>query len=225
MPRTPAVTVPNSKALPSANSAPIWNVSLPGLVTINTPRNPTTSATHRAAPIGSLRNTSEASAANSGAREVDRGRAGERHHAERDQQQRLRGELRHAAQHVGGRPARVQHGPAGGRQGECREQDQRDEDAAEQHLADRIGRDQPFRGGAGEREDHARRDHVEDRLRNPLLPRRRLGDAPFDAAAAAVTSGLRSVRLRECPDVACRRRSRAALKEDIKGMAAAWPRI
>src|SRR5262245_64841761 len=66
MPRTPAVTVPNSTALQSANSAPIWNVSAPGLVTISTPRKPTTKAVARAAPMPSLRKIADASVANSG---------------------------------------------------------------------------------------------------------------------------------------------------------------
>src|SRR5256885_2212229 len=42
----------------------------PGLVTISTPKKPATSATQRAGPIGSFRNTSEASAANSGAEKL-----------------------------------------------------------------------------------------------------------------------------------------------------------
>src|SRR5581483_5727761 len=70
MPRTPAVTVPNRMALASANSAPTWNVSAPGFVTINTPTKPTNSANQRAAPTGSLRKISEASVANSGAEKL-----------------------------------------------------------------------------------------------------------------------------------------------------------
>ena len=116
-------------------------------------------------------------------REIDRGGAGERHHAERDQQQGLRGELRHAAEHVSARPPRVEHRQAFGRQRIGGKQQQGDEHPAEQHLAGRVGGDQPFRGGAGEGEDRAGRHHVEDRQRNPLLPRRRLGDGPFGAVA------------------------------------------
>ncbi len=66
MPRTPAVTVPNRMALPSANRAPIWKVSLPGLVTIKTPRKPTTRTMARCRPIASFRKIAEASVANSG---------------------------------------------------------------------------------------------------------------------------------------------------------------
>ena len=178
MPRTPAVTVPNSSALPSAYSAPIWNVSLPGLVTISTPKKPTTSAAHRAGPTGSFRNTTEASAANSGAEKLIAVALASGIMLNAISSRRLRGELRHAAQHMRARPPRVQHRQPRGRQGEGGEHDERDKHPAEQHFADRIGCDQPFRGGAREREDHAGGDHEQDRLRNPLLPcRRRRGRA------------------------------------------------
>ena len=70
MPRTPTVTVPNSTALQSANSDPLWNVSAPGLVTSSTPRKPTIRAPQRTAPTGSLRKTTAATVANSGAEKL-----------------------------------------------------------------------------------------------------------------------------------------------------------
>jgi hypothetical protein len=70
MPRTPAVTVPYSTAFISANSAPSWNVSVPGLVTIRTPRKPRSSAPQRTAPTFSLSTTADASVANSGAEKL-----------------------------------------------------------------------------------------------------------------------------------------------------------
>ena len=50
MPRTAAVTDPYITALASANRAPTCNVSAPGLVTISTPRKPTSSAVPRRTP-------------------------------------------------------------------------------------------------------------------------------------------------------------------------------
>src|SRR5258708_2174367 len=70
MPRTPTVTVPNRIALASANSDPAWKVSTPGEVTSNTPRNPTISAPQRTGPTVSLRNTTAATVAKSGAEKL-----------------------------------------------------------------------------------------------------------------------------------------------------------
>ena len=104
--------------------------------------------------------------------EHDRGRAGERHQAESDQQHRLRGGLRAGAHRMRAEPPRAIDREARGRQHEARDRDQRHAGADEQHLADRVDRDQPFRGRARGGEDHARDDHVEDRERDVLLARR-----------------------------------------------------
>ena len=67
MPRTAAVTLPNSTALPSANSAPMRKLSAPGAATSSTPRKPAISAQPRARPIFSLSQIAANSVANIGA--------------------------------------------------------------------------------------------------------------------------------------------------------------
>ena len=79
---------------------------------------------------------------------------------------------------------------------EGREQDERDEHPAEQHLADRIGLDQPFRCRARKRKDRARADHIE---------RSRAESAPA-APAAWAWAGRR-----------CCRRSRRGLESRFDG--------
>ena len=69
-PRTPAVTVPYITAFASANSAPIVNVSVPGLVTISTPKKPTRIADQRAMPTCSRNRMIEASVAKIGAEKL-----------------------------------------------------------------------------------------------------------------------------------------------------------
>ena len=66
MPRTAAVTLPNSTALPSANSAPMRKLSAPGAATSRTPRKPAASAAARAKPTFSLSQIAANSVANSG---------------------------------------------------------------------------------------------------------------------------------------------------------------
>ena len=66
MPRTAAVTLPSSTALPSANSAPKRKLSAPGPATSITPQKPTSRATSRALPTFSFSHTAAAKAANSG---------------------------------------------------------------------------------------------------------------------------------------------------------------
>ena len=69
-PRTPAVTVPYMIAFASANSAPTVKVSVPGLVTISTPKKPTRIADQRAIPTASFRKMMEASVAKIGAEKL-----------------------------------------------------------------------------------------------------------------------------------------------------------
>ena len=70
MPRTATVTLPYITALASANSAPSWSESAPGLVTMRTPKNPISSAAQRTGPDRSLSQTIETSAENSGAEKL-----------------------------------------------------------------------------------------------------------------------------------------------------------
>ena len=70
MPRTATVTLPYMMALPSANRAPIWNASTPGLVTMITPLKPVSSTVQRAGPARSLSQRIESSAAHSGAEKL-----------------------------------------------------------------------------------------------------------------------------------------------------------
>ncbi len=70
MPRTATVTLPYMMALPSANSAPTWNASTPGLVTMTTPLNPVSSTAHRAGPARSLSQRMDRSAAHKGAEKL-----------------------------------------------------------------------------------------------------------------------------------------------------------
>ena len=57
-------------AFASANSAPMVKVSVPGLVTISTPRKPTRIADQRANPTASFRKIMEASVAKIGAEKL-----------------------------------------------------------------------------------------------------------------------------------------------------------
>ena len=66
MPRTAAVTLPNSTALASANIAPRRKLSAPGAATSSTPRKPTTSAQARASPTFSFSHSAANKVANSG---------------------------------------------------------------------------------------------------------------------------------------------------------------
>ena len=70
MPRTATVTLPYMMALPSANSAPTWSESAPGLVTMSTPRNPASSTIQRTGPARSLSHTTDSSADHSGAEKL-----------------------------------------------------------------------------------------------------------------------------------------------------------
>src|SRR3954470_22282119 len=67
-------------------------------------------------------------------------------------------------------PGRAEHRKSRRRQDENAEREQADQGAGEQHLADRVGRDQPFRGGVRATEHRARGDHQEDRKRNVRAP-------------------------------------------------------
>ena len=92
-------------------------------MTISTPRNPTTSATQRAVPIGSFRNTSEASAANSGAEKLIAVAlaSGIMLNAISSRVCEVNCDMLRST--WARRPARVEHGQPGGRQGEGGEQD------------------------------------------------------------------------------------------------------
>ena len=103
--------------------------------------------------------------------EIDGGGAGERHQAERDQQECLRAALRNRAQHVMAKALRAEHGKPGVRQDEERAGEERDRRAGEQHLADRIARHQPFRDCARNGEHDRGADHVENAERDMLPPR------------------------------------------------------
>ncbi len=70
MPRTAAVTLPNSTALPSANSAPRRKLSAPGAATSSTPKKPAASAQPRASPTFSLSQSAANNVANSGAEKL-----------------------------------------------------------------------------------------------------------------------------------------------------------
>ena len=64
------MTDPYSTAFASANRAPIWNVSGPGLATMSTPQKPRSSAAQRAWPIASLSSSADTNVANSGAEKL-----------------------------------------------------------------------------------------------------------------------------------------------------------
>ncbi len=66
MPRTAAVTLPNSTALASANNAPLRKLSAPGEATNSTPPKPTISAKARARPTFSFSQSAANKVANSG---------------------------------------------------------------------------------------------------------------------------------------------------------------
>src|ERR1700704_4667570 len=70
MPRTATVTLPYMTALASANSAPTWSESAPGLATMRTPKKPASSAAQRAAPARSLSHSTDSSADHSGAEKL-----------------------------------------------------------------------------------------------------------------------------------------------------------
>ncbi len=128
-------------------------------------------------------------------REHDRRHAGERHHGEGDRQHGLRGALRAGSDQVRADPPRAKDHEAGRRQDECAKEDQRNERAGEQHLADRVGRDQPFRRGIRAGEYRARPDHQHDRERNVLAARARRGRHPrlrISARAQCVSPGSNS---------------------------------
>ena len=177
MPRTPAVTVPNRMALPSANRAPIWNASLPGLVTIKTPRKPTTRAMARAGPTASFRKIAEASVANSGEEKLIAVAL-----ASGIMLKAISSRLCEVvcealrSRCAPGRLVRNTSSPYIGRMNTAQATSP-PKGAEEQHLADRIEVDQPFRSRAGEREQHGRGHHVADGERNALLAA--LRDARF----------------------------------------------
>ena len=70
IPRTATVTLPYITALPSANNAPTWSESAPGLVTMRTPRNPISSTSQRTGPARSLSHKTESNADHSGAEKL-----------------------------------------------------------------------------------------------------------------------------------------------------------
>ena len=127
--------------------------------------------------------------------EVDGRGAGQRHQAEGDQQQALRGRLRNGSYQVRRRPAGAEHDQPVHRDDECSAGDQATEGAEEKHLTDRIEVDQPFRRRAGEREQHRRCHHVPDGKRNAFLAA--LRDARFHAGSISRRGeGVRALRVR-----------------------------
>ena len=101
MPRTATVTLPYITALASANSAPIWIESAPGLVTISTPKKPSQQErTSAPAPARSLSQRIDRSAAHSGAEKMIAIGARERHQHEGNDSEGLRDRLRQAARDV-----------------------------------------------------------------------------------------------------------------------------
>ena len=174
-------------ALASANSAPMVKVSVPGLVTISTPKNPTRIADQRATPTVSRRKMIEASVAKIGAEKLIATALASgisenaiiRNVCEVDcEAPRSRWPLRRWVWNTA-RP--------GARQDDDRKPDQRNEHAREQHLADRIGLDQPFRqrAGAGEDEGRAR---ASARSRASRAPDGPAVQAPGAAAGLPLTT-------------------------------------
>ena len=168
MPRTAAVTLPNSTALPSANSAPMRKLSAPGAATSSTPRKPAISAPPRARPTFSLSQSAANSVANSGEAKLMAMAPAERHQREGDDDQALRHRLRCAAADVIAQARGAEHQQAGARQDQRGAGDQRDEGAEEQHLGERIADHLPFRQRAGDREHHGRADHVKNAARDAV---------------------------------------------------------
>ena len=156
MPRTAAVTLPNSTALPSANNAPMRKLSAPGDATSNTPRKPTISAQARARPTFSLSQTTANSVANNGEAKLMATAPASGIRLKAMMIRLCAAACVRAAADVFAQARGAEHNEAGARQDQHGADDQRDEGAEEQHLGERITGHLPFRQRAGDREHHGR---------------------------------------------------------------------
>ncbi len=144
MPRTAAVTLPNSTALPSANSAPMRKVSAPGAATSSTPRKPATQrGAARQADLFLEPERGEQSREQRRG-EIDGDGAAERHQREGDNDQALRHGLGAAAAKMVAQPVGAEYHQAGARQNQNGAGGERDDGAEEQNLGERIAADLPF---------------------------------------------------------------------------------
>ena len=166
MPRTATVTLPYMTALASANSAPIWNASTPGLVTIITPLNPVSSTHQRTGPARSLSQRIESSAAHNGAEKLiaTAPASGIRLTAMTVKVCEIDCDNPRAMCAPGRRVANT--AKPDDRQHDHGAEDQPGQRAEEHDFADRIDRGLPLRDCRRDRQQHGRRHHPEDAERH-----------------------------------------------------------